>query len=188
MCLYLALMKRHNLRESTRLHSAKRRSAPDRAALELMKWPRWTRNPASGVSLPGRSRRQSWLRTTLLRPLYFCARGYVQVEISATRRTICWRPVRSEEQHLAVGGDVGLYVAKRAVDRRAEIHRLRPGVIHRLARRHEQVVFPTPVRSEKKNSSSPSKRATARWSFREVLSSGISFAFPNDPSAIRSLT
>ena len=85
------------------------------SGLELMKWPRWTRNPASGVSLPGRSRRQSWLRTTLLRPLYFCARGYVQVEISATRRTICWRPVRSEEQHLAVGGDVGLYVAKRAL-------------------------------------------------------------------------
>src|SRR3989442_12704711 len=93
-----------------------------------MKWPRWTRNPASCVSLPGRSRRQSWLRTTLLRPLYFCARGCVQVEISATRRTICWRPLRSEEQHLAVGSDVSLYVAKRAVDRRAEIHRLRPGV------------------------------------------------------------
>jgi len=112
-----------------------------------MKWPRWTRNPASGVSLPGRSRRQSWLRTTLLRPLYFCARGYVQVEISAT---ICRRPVRSEEQRLAVGSDVSVCVAKRAVDRRAEIHRLRPGVIHRLARRHEQVVVPdsSPVREK----------------------------------------
>src|SRR5207237_6348614 len=88
--------------------------------------------------------------TIPLRPLYFCARGYVQVETSATQRTICGRPVRREEQRLAVGSDVSLYVAKRAVDRRAEIHGLRPGVIHRLARRHEQAVVPdsSPVREK----------------------------------------